>query len=74
MQVQMKPTRNCPSAVQVCADSRDFEAGHGNAFSGKRRKVGKLRLKENCKGPAPGWGWPSLGGLPTPAPLQEPEG
>jgi len=28
----------------------------------------------NCKGPAPGWGWPSLGGLPTPAPLQEPEG
>ena len=36
--------------------------------------VKKGGWKESEKGPAPGWGWPSLGGLPTPAPLQEPEG
>ena len=29
--------------------------------------------KESEKGPAPGWGWPSLGGLPTPAPLRSPK-
>ncbi len=70
-------TKACVLGVAVLLGRDNLQNG-GQPLNAKTRavnaKIRALGIKTAehpdilSKGPAPGWGWPSLGGLPTPAP------